>query len=69
MAEPFHDVDVVERTQISREGDVEKVYRVSAHTASGVYFRIELPEREFTKELVAKRLAEKARQIDAIKAL
>ncbi len=69
MADLFHDVDVVERTQITREGEVEKVYRVSAHTASGVYFRVELPEKEFTKETVAKRLAQKAQQIEAIKAL
>lgn len=69
MAELFHDVDIVERTEITREGRVEKVYRASAYTASGVFFRIDIPEKDFTKEKVAQALSKKAQQIEAIKAL
>lgn len=69
MAELFHDVDIVERTEITKEGRMEKVYRVSAYTASGVFFRIDLPEKDFSKEKVAKALAKKAQQIEEIKAL
>lgn len=69
MAELFHDVDIVERTEITKEGRVEKVYRVSAYTASGVFFRIDLPEKDFTKEKVAKALSKKAQQMEDIKSL
>lgn len=69
MAELYHSVDIIERTEITREGRAQKVYRVSAYTKSGVYFRIDLPEEDFTKEKVAKALAKKAQQIEEIKAL
>jgi len=69
MAELFHDVDIVERTELTREGRSQKLYRVSAYTASGIYFRIDLPEKDFSKEKVAKALGKKAQQLEEIKAL
>lgn len=69
MAELYRDVDVVERTEITREGKVVKAYRISAVTVSGVHFTLEIGEAEFTKPKVAELLAKKAGQIEAIKAL
>ena len=69
MAELYHDVDVVERTEITREGRVEKVYRISALTKSGVRFTMDVPEADFSKEKVDKLLAKEAQKIESIKAL
>ena len=69
MAELYHDVDIVERTMVTPEGRVEKVYRVSAYTKSGVRFTLEVKEADFTKAKVAQVLTEKAQKIEAIKAL
>jgi len=69
MAELYHDVDIVERTEITREGRVQKVYRVSAFTKSDVRFTMDVPEADFSKEKVDKLLAKEAQKIEGIKAL
>ena len=69
MAEKYRDVDVIERTEITREGKVEKVYRISASTVSGVHFTLEIGEADFTKAKVHELLTKKAAQIEDIKAL
>lgn len=69
MAELYHDVDIVERTEITREGRVMKVYRISAFTKSDVHFTEDVKQEDFTKEKVAKELSKKAQQIEDIKAL
>ncbi len=69
MAELFHDVDIVERTEITREGRVKKVYRISALTRSDVHFTVDIQQEDFTKEKVSRALASKAQQIEDIKAL
>lgn len=69
MAELYHSVDVVERTEITREGATVKVYRVSAYTASDVRFTLEISEADFTKAKVHELLTNKAKLIDGIKAL
>lgn len=69
MAKLYHDVDVVERTEITREGAVAKVYRVSASTTSGVHFTIEVKEADFTEAKVNELLAKQAALIEGIKAL
>lgn len=69
MAEKYHSVDVIERTEITREGVVAKVYRITAYTASDVHFTLEIPEADFTKAKVDELLTKKAAQIEAIKAL
>jgi len=69
MAELYHAVDIVERTEITREGRVEKVYRISAYTKSEVRFTMDLPEADFSKEKVDKLLAKEAQKIESIKAL
>ena len=69
MAELYHDVDIVERTEITREGRVMKVYRISALTKSDVRFTVDVPEADFSKEKVDKLLAKEAQKIESIKAL
>ena len=69
MADKYRDVDVIERTEITREGVVTKVYRISASTASGVHFTLEIGEADFTKAKVNELLTKKAAQIEDIKAL
>lgn len=69
MAELYHSVDVVERTEITREGVVMKVYRISAYTTSDVHFTLEIKEADFTKTKVHELLTKQAKQIEDIKAL
>ncbi len=69
MAELYHEVDIVERTEITREGRVVKVYRISALTKSDVRFTMDVPEADFSKEKVDKLLAKEAQKIESIKAL
>jgi hypothetical protein len=69
MAELYHDVDIVERTEITREGRVMKVYRISAVTKSDVRFTMDVSEADFSKEKVDKLLAKEAQKIESIKAL
>ncbi len=69
MAELYHEVDIVERTEITREGRVVKVYRISALTKSEVRFTMDVPEADFSKEKVDKLLAKEAQKIESIKAL
>lgn len=69
MGELYHDVDIVERTEITREGRVQKVYRISAFTKSDVRFTMDVPEADFSKEKVDKLLAKEAQKIESIKAL
>lgn len=69
MAELYHDVDIVERTEITREGRVMKVYRISALTKSDVRFTLDVLEADFSKEKVDKLLAKEAQKIESIKAL
>jgi len=69
MAEIYHDVDIVERTMVTREGRPEKIYRVSAYSKSNIRFTLEVKEADFTKPKVDKLLTEQAQKIEAIKAL
>lgn len=69
MAKEYHDVDIVERTEITRDGRVEKVYRISAYTASDVRFSLDVARADFTKEKVAELLRAKSARIEEIKAL
>jgi len=59
--------DVTERTNITRQGKVEKLYRVSATSASGSSFTVEIPEADFNKEKVDQVLTDKAALIDSIR--
>ena len=69
MSELFHDVDIVERTDVTREGRVQKVYRVSAFTKSDIRFTVDIKEADFTKEKVTEVLSQRARELEEIKAL
>jgi len=65
----YHDVDVVERTDITPIGKAVKVYYVSAYTKRDTYFTIKVAEVDFSKEKIDKLLAEKAALIESIKEL
>jgi hypothetical protein len=69
MAELYHDVDIVERTEITREGRMQKIYRIAALTKSNVRFTMDVSEADFSKEKVDKLLAKEAQKIESIKAL
>lgn len=69
MAKLYHSVEVVERTEITREGVVMKVYRISAYTTSDVHFTLEIKEADFTEAKVNELLAKQAALIEGIKAL
>ena len=69
MSELFHEVEIVERTEITKEGRVQKVYRVSAYTKSDIRFSVDIREADFTKDKVAEVLSQKARELEEIKAL
>lgn len=69
MGELYHDVDIVERTEITPEGRVEKVYRVSAWTKSNVRFTLDVPEKDFSKAGVDKLLTARSAQLEDIKSL
>ena len=65
----YHDVTVIERSDISPEGKVMKGYRVSARTKKDTYFSINVAEKDFSKEQVDKLLTEKATLIDSVQEL
>jgi len=69
MAELYTDVTVTERSQISQAGKIVKYYRVSATTKGGVYFTINVPEKQFNKDKIDSLLSEKAASIDDIQEL
>lgn len=69
MAELYKVTDITERTNITRQGKVEKIYRVTATSKSGTSFTVEIPEPEFTKDKADKILAEKAALMEDIKKL
>lgn len=69
MANLYGDVNLIETVRITPEGKVEKVYRISARTKSGVAFAIDVVEAELETKKVDQLLLQKATQIEAIKAL
>ena len=69
MAKLYKVDDITERTNITRQGKVEKVYRVTAKSQSGIYFTVEIPEADFNKEKADQSLGEKAALIDDVKKL
>ena len=69
MAKLYKVDEITERTTITREGAVKKMYRVTATSQSGTTFTVEIPEADFNKEKVDQVLTEKAAQIAEIKAL
>lgn len=69
MAKLFSDVNIIETTVITPEGRIEKVFRVSARSKSGVAFSLDILEAEFTMPKVEAALTEKATLIEKIKEL
>lgn len=69
MAKLYEVTDITERTSITRQGAVQKVYRVTATSKSGTTFTADIPEADFNKEKVDQVLGEKAAMLDDIKKL
>lgn len=69
MAKGYKVTDVNERSMINRAGKVEKFYRVTAESAGGTTFSIEVTDSDFNNEKVAQLLADKASIIDGIRKL
>lgn len=69
MGELYSDVDAMERTELTREGRVQKMWRVTATTKSGVRFSVDVKQADFTKKEIAKILAKRAAEIEEIVAL
>jgi hypothetical protein len=69
MSEPYSNVNIIETVNITPEGKIVKVFRISARTLSGVSFTEEVPATEFTEEKVKKVLTAKAKLIESIKGI
>lgn len=69
MAKLYKVDDIAERTTITRQGQIRKVYRVTATSHTDTSFTVDIPEADFTEEKVDKILAEKASLIEGIKKL
>lgn len=69
MADLFNDVNMIETTQITPEGRIQKVFRVSARTKSGVYYTVDIPESDMTPNRARDLLTQRAQQIESIKGL
>jgi len=69
MAKMYHDVEVVERTEMTPVGKINKVYRVSAYTNKDAYFTLTVPEKQFNKENVDKLLTDRATELNDIMSL
>lgn len=69
MAKTYKVEDITERTNITRQGKVEKTYRVTATSQSGTTFTVDIPEADFNKERVDQIIAERAAMMDEIRKL
>jgi len=69
MGSLFTDVKVFERTEITPQGKISKVHKVTAVTTSGTLFSVDIAEKDFSKERVAEILAAKAKEIVDIESL
>jgi len=69
MGTLFKDVKVFERTEITPQGKIAKVHKVTAVTTSGTLFSVDIAEKDFSKEKVAEILAAKAKEILDIESL
>ena len=69
MADLYGNVNIIETVQITPEGKIVKIFRVSARSRSGVTFTLEIPATEFTQAGVKKALESQARLIEDIKGL
>ena len=67
MVDLYNNVNIIETVQITPEGKIVKIYRVSARSKSGVTFTLDIPETEFTQDAVKKALTDKAKLIESIK--
>jgi len=66
MAQEYKVERIIETYEMLPDGTLRKIYEITATTQAGVTFTITIPEAEFRKETVEKRLRERAAEIDAI---
>ena len=69
MAEAYTDVKLIETTELTPEGQLLKVWRVSARSKGGVRFTVSIPDAQMEAGKAAQILAKKAQTLDAIAAL
>ena len=69
MSDLYGTVNLIETTVITPEGEIEKVWRVTARSRSGVQFSVDVKAAELESARVDKILAKKAKEIEAIKGL
>jgi len=61
--------DVTEMTRLSKTGEIQKYFRVSAISADGINFTIDIPEKEIKIEKVDQLCRERAQYLDSIKSM
>jgi len=62
-------VDVRERTTVTPEGTFQKLMEVTFRTRGGTVASLMIPEEEFSQAEAAKRVEERAKEIEAVRAL
>jgi len=60
-------INVIETVRIEQGGDVIKIHKISASTAAGDRFNVEIPEAEFNEKRVGELLTERADLLNAIR--
>jgi len=66
MAQEYKVERIIETYEMLPDGTLRKIYEITATSQTGVTFTITIPEAEFRRETVEKRLRERAAEIDAI---
>jgi hypothetical protein len=59
--------DVTEMSRLSKTGEVQKFFRVSAVSTGGINFTLDVPEKEMKLEKVDQLCRERAQYLDSIK--
>lgn len=62
-------VQIRETQGLNDRGVLERTFRVSASTARGTVFSVDIPETEFTPAVVRERLDQRAGQLAEVEAL
>jgi len=66
MAQEYRVERIIETYEMLPDGTLRKIYEITATTALGVAFTLTIPEADFRKEIAAKRLRERAAEIDQV---
>lgn len=61
--------DISEMMKLSKTGEIQKYFRVTAVSKGGINFTLDIPEKEMKLEKVDVLCRERAEYLDSIKAL